>query len=177
MLVTEGSGYFSLDGKSFEVRAPAIMWLFPGVSHGYGPGPAGWKEHWLLFIGPMARAMDELGCFSRNRPLVQLDDDQEVDLEEALGLFPALRAALGSGGPQGDLEAAVLCQRVLVAAGKHRPKGFDESEGGAEHLLSELRETAHLPLTMSQLAASLEVSIPELRDAVQAATGEGQKSW
>ncbi len=177
VLVSEGSGHFSVEGMRYKVQAPAIMWLFPGgVSHGYGPGPEGWKEHWLLFTGPTARALDELGCYSRDHPMLQLNGSSETGLTEALGLFPALREALQTGGPQGDLASSVLCQRVLVEAGKHRTTGFVGPEGRAEHLLAELRATAHLPLSMSQLAASLQVSIPpELRHAVQAATGVAPK--
>ncbi|WP_238324384.1 helix-turn-helix domain-containing protein [Paenarthrobacter aurescens] len=175
VLVSEGSGHFTVGSRRFTVQAPAIIRLFPGVSHGYGPGPMGWKEHWLLFTGPTARALEELGCFVRNQALVQLDGSSEVGLEESLGLFSALRQALLTGGPQGDLDASVLCQRVLVEAGKHRTAGGDGLKGKDEQLLSKLHETAHLPLTLSQLAASLKVSVPELRHAVQAVTGVGPK--
>ncbi len=123
VLVSEGSGHFSVDGRRFEVQAPAIIWLFPGVSHGYGPGPRGWKEHWLLFTGPTARALEELGSYSRAHPILQLDDPSESGLVEALGLFPALRAALSVGGHHSDVEASVLCQRVLSEAGKLRSQG------------------------------------------------------
>lgn len=175
LIVSEGSGHFTVDRQHFRVQAPAIIWLFPGVSHGYGPGPMGWKEHWLLFTGPTARAMEELGCFDREQPIVQLDDFSDGFTAETLGLFGALHAALGMGGPQGDLEASVLCQRVLVEAGKHRATGTYGPAGKDEQLLSKLRETAHMPLTLSQLAASLKVSVPGLRHAVQAATGVGPK--
>ncbi|WP_354516202.1 AraC family transcriptional regulator [Paenarthrobacter sp. 4246] len=175
VLVSEGSGHFSVDGRSFEVRAPAIMWLFPGVSHGYGPGPEGWKEHWLLFTGPTARAFEELGCYAREYPLLQLDGSSERDLMEVLGLFPALCAALSVGGHHSDLDAALLCQRVLVEAGKQRNHGASGSPGDEEKLLTRLHEMAHLPLSLPQLAASLKVTASELRHAVQAATGVGPK--
>ena len=172
VLVSEGSGHFSADGRRFEVQAPAIMWLFPGVSHGYGPGPRGWKEHWLLFTGPTARALEELGSYSRAHPILQLDDPSESGLVEALGLFPALRAALSVGGHHSDVEASVLCQRVLSEAGKLRSQGTGESPG---ELLAKLHEAAHLPLNLVQLADRLKVSVPELRRTVQAATGVGPK--
>ena len=175
VLVSEGSGHFSVDGKRFEVRAPAIMWLFPGVSHRYGPGPAGWKEHWLLFTGPTARAFEELRCYARDYPVLQLDASSELDLMEALGLFPALRTALSVGGNPSDLDASLLCQRVLVEAGKHRNHGASGSPGDEEKLLSRLHELAHLPLSLPQLAASLNLTAPELRHAVQTATGLGPK--
>ncbi len=172
VLVSEGSGNFSVDGRRFKIQAPAIIWLFPGVSHGYGPGPAGWKEHWLLFTGPTARALEELGCYARDRPLVQLDDSSAAGLAEALGIFPALRTTLAIGGPRSDVEASLLCQRVLVEAGTRGGASTDESQGD---LLGRLQEMAHLPLSLPQLAASLKVSVPELRHSVQAATGVGPK--
>jgi AraC-like DNA-binding protein len=175
VLVSEESGLFSVNGSFFKVQAPAIIWLFPGVSHGYGPGPRGWKEHWLLFTGPTVRALEELGCFARSQALVQLDDSSLGDLAGVLGLFSALRRALSTGGPQGDLDASVLCQRVLIEAGRLSPKGANESQGGNDRLLAGLREAAYMPLTLSQLASSLKASVPELRHAVQTATGVGPK--
>ncbi|MGO4145094.1 AraC family transcriptional regulator [Paenarthrobacter sp. YAF11_1] len=175
VLVSEGSGHFSVDGKRFEVRAPAIMWLFPGVSHGYGPGPAGWNEHWLLFTGPTARAFEELGCYVRDYPVLQINGSPGNTLMEALGLFPALRAALSVGGHHSDLDASLLCQRVLVEAGKHRNHGASGSPLDEEKLLTRLHEMAHLPLSLPQLAASMDMTASELRHAVQAATGVGPK--
>ncbi|MBP2268876.1 MULTISPECIES: AraC family transcriptional regulator [Micrococcaceae] len=175
VLVSEGSGHFTVGSRRFTVQAPAIIRLFPGVSHGYGPGPMGWKEHWLLFTGPTARALEELGCFVRSQALVQLDGSSEVGLEESLGLFSALRQSLLTGGPQGDLDASVLCQRVLVQTGTQPSPVTIDARAKDNRLLSALREAAHLPLTLSQLAASLKVPVPELRQAVQSATGVGPK--
>ncbi|MCD4849439.1 AraC family transcriptional regulator [Arthrobacter sp. AK01] len=172
VLVSEGSGHFSVDGRRYTVQAPAIIWLFPGVSHGYGPGPAGWKEHWVLFTGPTARALEELGCFARDRPMVELDASSDARPAEALGLFPALRSTLATGGHRGDVEASILCQRVLVDAGNHGVASTGESQG---ELLGRLQEMAHLPLSLPQLAAALKVSVSELRHSVQAATGVGPK--
>lgn len=170
VLVSGGSGHFTMDGKRYEVLAPSVIWLFPGVSHGYGPGPHGWKEHWLLFTGPMARAMEELGGFTRTRPLVRLDGPAD---EEGQGLFPQLRAALSTAGRQGDLEASVLCQRILVETGRRATE--PGLPGRDDELLATLHELAHLPLGLSQLAASLQVSVPDLRRVVHAATGAGPK--
>jgi AraC-like DNA-binding protein len=175
VIVSGGTGHFTQNGRRLAVQAPALIWLFPGVTHGYGPGSQGWNEHWLLFTGPAARAMEELGCFARSHPLVPLSGSSEVALKSALGLFPALRAALSTGGPHGDLDASVLCQRVLIEAGMRRSPGPSEPRSGDNKLLSALREAAHLPLTLSQLATSLNVSVPDLRHSVQTATGVGPK--
>ena len=50
----------------------ALIWLYPGLEHGYGPDAHGWTEHWALFSGVGVRAFEELGCFGRNHPLVHL---------------------------------------------------------------------------------------------------------
>lgn len=172
VMVSEGSGHFSVDGRTFTVRAPALIWLFPGVSHGYGPGASGWTEHWLLFTGPTARALEELGCFDRANPLAHLELSET---NEALALFPALRAALDTAGPRGDLEASVLCQQVLVNVGRNRGSGAEEDRETYHHFLSMLRGTAYAPHNLSHIAATLKVPVPELRRAVQAATGVGPK--
>ncbi|WP_254779826.1 helix-turn-helix transcriptional regulator [Arthrobacter sp. cf158] len=111
----------------------------------------------------------------RSQPLVQLDGSSEIGLEESLGLFVALREALLTGGPQGDLDASVLCQRVLIQTGTQPSPGAIDAREKDTRLLSALREAANLPLTLSQLAASLKVPVPELRHAVQSATGVGPK--
>ncbi|MFE4195882.1 AraC family transcriptional regulator [Paenarthrobacter sp. NPDC056912] len=177
VIVSEGSGRFSVSGSRIEITAPAIIWLFPSVSHGYGPGPTGWREHWLLFTGPTARAMEELGCFNREHPVVQLKGSSSTGLTEALGLFSDIRGALSTGGQRGDLEASVLCQRVLLEAGQHRAAGIRRQREPHERFLAGLRDSAHLPLSLNEIAGSMKVSVPDLRRAVQAATGVGPKEF
>lgn len=174
VVVSEGTGQFTSGGRATRLRAPALVWLFPGVSHGYGPGPGGWSEHWVLFTGPTARALEELGQLPRERPVMQLAEGQRPDLGEALGLFAGLRSALRLDGPRGTLEASVLTQRLLLAAGRHAQAHVD---GPAEHLLSGLRENAHLQLGLKEQAALLGVSASELRRAVQSAAGVGPKEF
>ena len=174
VIVSEGAGLFTSGGKAVQLRAPALLWLFPGVSHGYGPGPGGWSEHWVLFTGPTARAFEELGHLPREHSLIQLLEGQGPDLDATLGLFASLRATLELEGPRGDLEASVLTQRILLAAGRHAHAGPD---GPRERLLSGLRETAHLQLGLRELADLHDVSPSELRRAVQGATGVGPKEF
>src|SRR5699024_11950040 len=70
VFVTEGSGQFvGEDGRRQGVQAPAVMWLFPGVPHDYGPDRQGWREHWVLFEGIGARAMESVGAWSRSAPV------------------------------------------------------------------------------------------------------------
>ncbi|MFJ6418846.1 helix-turn-helix domain-containing protein [Paeniglutamicibacter sp. NPDC091659] len=174
VIVSEGTGLFNSGGKAEKLRAPALLWLFPGVSHGYGPSPGGWSEHWVLFAGPTARAFEELGYLPREPPWLQLVEGQGPDLDATLGLFAGLRTALRLEGPRGDLEASVLTQRVLLDAGRHV---HAVPVGPHERLLSGLRETAHLQLGLREQAALHGVSPSELRRAVQDATGVGPKEF
>ncbi|MFJ5957465.1 AraC family transcriptional regulator [Paenarthrobacter sp. NPDC092416] len=177
VLVSEGSGTFTIGGRSYTVSAPAIIWLYPGVSHGYGPDSGGWKEHWILFTGPMARALEELGCFHRERTLAHLEGPSEPRLAGILGLFSDLREALTAGGSRGDLQASVISQRVILEAGTRGDSDVDAHRDPHERFLVGIRDTAHLPLNLSEIAASLKVSVPHLRRSVQAATGVGPKEF
>ena len=174
VIVSEGTGLFNSGGKTAPLRAPALLWLFPGVSHGYGPGSGGWSEHWVLFTGPTARAFEELGHLPREHPLMQLAKGQSPDVDTTLGLFAGLRTALSLEGLRGDLEASVLTQRVLLAVGRHTNA---VPAGPHERLLSGLRKTAHLKLSLREQAAFQGVSPSELRRAVQGATGVGPKEF
>ncbi|WP_328995394.1 helix-turn-helix transcriptional regulator [Kribbella sp. NBC_01245] len=55
-----------------EVRAPAVLWLFPGVLHGYRPAGAGWTQAWVLFDGPATAAYGALGYLDPDRPVLPL---------------------------------------------------------------------------------------------------------
>lgn len=174
VIVSEGSGTFHARGKSFVVKAPAVIWLFPGVSHGYGPGPEGWTEHWILFTGPTARAFEELGCYSSEHPVVRFEDAPGLDLRATGGHFTALKAALDLAGPRGELEASVLTQRILADAGKHQLTSPDSNH---HPIVAALRDAAYEPLRFPDLAARLRITEAELRRAVQDATGLGPKEF
>jgi hypothetical protein len=103
--VSEGTGWLNYAGKNLSVTTPSLIWIFPGVEHGYGPGTSGWREHWVLFAGASARAFEELGCLSRGWPLVTLQGDDGM-----LVRFADLRHALSVEGPRGDLDSSVAAQ-------------------------------------------------------------------
>lgn len=170
VVVSQGSGWLKYAGKNMPVTAPSLIWIFPGVEHGYGPGVSGWREHWVLFAGASARAFEELGCFGRGRPLVILQGDDDG----MLARFADLRQALAVEGPRGDLDSSVTAQQIIVGAGRH---GRQLSAGAAEATLARLRELAYLPLGVSQQAARLGLTPQVLRDIVQAAAGVGPKEF
>lgn len=169
VVVSQGTGWLNYAGQNVSVTAPSLIWIFPGVEHGYGPGASGWREHWVLFAGATARAFEELGCFSRERPLVTLQGDDGI-----LALFTDLRHALAVEGPRGDLDSSVAAQQIIVGASRH---GRQVSAGTAKTTLARLRELAYLPLGAGQQAAQLGLTPQGLREIVQAATGVGPKEF
>jgi AraC-like DNA-binding protein len=169
VVVSQGTGWLNYAGKNLSVTTPSLIWIFPGVEHGYGPGTSGWREHWVLFTGPSARAFEELGCFSRGRPLVTLQGDDGI-----LARFADLRHALAVEGPRGDLDSSVAAQQIIVGAGRH---GRQVSAGTAEATLARLRELAYLPLGGRQQAARLGLTPQGLREIVQAEAGVGPKEF
>ena len=111
--VSHGSGWFQLGGSREKVTAPALIWLYPGLEHGYGPDAQGWTEHWALFSGVGVRAFEELGCFDRNHPLVHLAA-ADPDLAALFGL---LREGLRTEGPLGDCRPPSTPSSSLPALG------------------------------------------------------------
>ncbi|WP_104173743.1 AraC family transcriptional regulator [Arthrobacter sp. Y81] len=169
VVVSQGTGWLNYAGKNVPVTAPSLIWIFPGVEHGYGPGTSGWREHWVLFAGASARAFEELGCFSRGRPLVTLQGEGGM-----LVRFADLRHALAVEGPRGDLDSSVAAQQIIVGAAL---QGRQVSAGAAEATLARLRELAYLPLGAGQQAARLGFTPQGLREIVQAAAGVGPKEF
>jgi len=166
VIVTAGKGFLDYAGRRHTVDSPSLIWIFPGVEHGYGPDAGGWTEHWVLFTGSGARAFEEMGCFSRTAPMVPLEGTMPLEA------FAQLRDALREDGPRGDLEASVLLQRILVDAGRH---GRHPVQDGAAGTLAKLRELACLPLSIGEQAAALGHTPSSLRQLVQGAAGVGPK--
>ncbi|MBP2414088.1 AraC-like DNA-binding protein [Arthrobacter stackebrandtii] len=166
VLVSEGNGWLKYAGKRRAVRAPALIWIFPGVEHGYGPDAGGWCEHWVLFTGSGARAFEEMGCFSKDIPLVAADG--QLDLAQ----FPVLRTALEEGGPHGDLAASAAVQQLLVEAGRH---GRHHVVDGGESVAERLRGIACLPLGLAEQARQLGCTPAELRRHVRREAGVSPK--
>lgn len=169
--ISRGNGWLQHSGKLHQVQSPALIWIHPGVEHGYGPGPQGWTEHWVLFSGAGVRAFEELGCFSRTQPLVPMSgpDDQ------LLGTFKALHGSLRTEGPLADLQASIHTQQLIATAGRH--SGAGRTGGKSEDTLRRLGEIAYQPLALPQQAALLGLSESQLRRHVQHAAGIGPKEF
>lgn len=162
VVISEGSGWYSspLTGE-IRVEAPALLWLFPGVSHGYGPHRAGWTEHWILFSGAATRALDELGAWRRAAPVVPLDG-----IPESLpATFARLQEHLADGGAVGALRAsAVSYGWIADLAAMTMPDS-------APDLIDALTRGATRQVSMETRANELGMSVPQLRSATVTATG------
>lgn len=171
VFISQGTGWFHHSGTEEKVTAPGLIWLYPGLEHGYGPHAQGWTEHWALFSGVGVRAFEELGCFRRERPLVHLAN-ADLDL---VSIFRLLHDSLRTEGPLGDLQASIHTQQLIVSAGRSSIAASTASK--SEELLGNLGEIAYKPLTLGQQAKHLGLSESQLRRSVQKAAGIGPKEF
>ncbi|MHA7306072.1 helix-turn-helix domain-containing protein [Arthrobacter sp. TMN-49] len=171
VFISHGTGWFHHSGTTEKVTAPALIWLYPGLEHGYGSYAQGWTEHWALFSGVGVRAFEELGCLSRERPLVHLAS-ADVAL---ISIFRLLHDSLRAEGPLGDLQASIHTQQLIVSAG--RSSIASSTANKSEELLGSLGEIAYESLTLGQQAAQLRLSESQLRRSVQKAAGVGPKEF
>lgn len=162
VVISEGSGWYSspLTGE-IRVEAPALLWLFPGVAHGYGPHGAGWREHWILFSGAATRSLDELGAWRRSAPVVSLDR-----VPESLpSTFERLHELLADGGSASALRASAASYSWIAdLAGMTMPDS-------APDLIDALTRGATRQVSMETRAHELGMSVPQLRSATVSATG------
>lgn len=172
VIVSSGRGsYVDATGAKHPVRAPALIWLFPGVEHGYGPDRDGWSERWVLFGGFGAQLYEELGLIARSEPVTAVSSIP-AGLD---GLVDELRASLERLGIHDQLRASTAVQRVLALAigatidASARPDG--------DPVLQAFGRTAHLPLSMAERARRLGITTRALRQAIRAATGLTPQSY
>ncbi|MCM3778500.1 helix-turn-helix transcriptional regulator [Microbacterium hydrocarbonoxydans] len=162
VVVSEGSGWYSspLTGD-VRIDAPSLLWLFPGVVHGYGPLRSGWTEHWVLFSGAATRALDELGAWRRTKPIVPLFrvpaslrstfDRLHSDLVDS-GSAAALRASAAGYAWIAELAAITM-------------------PASAPDLIEAFTRGAARQIPMETRARELGLSVGQLRAAAVAATG------
>jgi AraC-like DNA-binding protein len=167
VLVTEGRGRYA-DGvhpAGVAVTGPAVIWLFPGVAHGYGPDGAGWHEYWLLFEGVGTRALEGFGAWDREDPV--------RGAEPGLGLrvapvFAHLRRVLAVPGGRGAMLAAALTHQVVALAAECAPPA---AAAQAADVIESLAAGALLPMSVERRARELGLTEAGLREAVLRATG------
>ncbi|GAA3117030.1 AraC-like DNA-binding protein [Kribbella aluminosa] len=149
-----------------EVRAPAVLWLFPGVLHGYRPTGSGWTQAWVLYDGPAAAAYSALGYLDPERPVLPLDarSGNRLRVEQAFGRLLDL---CRQPHPAADVRAVPALHELLIGAGQATPStGPDDSE-----LVERLRDGACTPTSVPGHAARLGITVPRLRAATRNVSG------
>jgi AraC-like DNA-binding protein len=166
VIVTSGEGiYRGGDGRHQPIASPALIWLYPGLSHSYGPDRAGWTEHWILFSGPAARIYEHLGLADPSQPVVTLKQPPpQLDY-----LFGLLRRELVVPGIRVQLRASILAQRILEACVIESPGGGAPDD--SRKIIEELESSAFVTMSMHARARQFGISVAELREAVRVATG------
>ncbi len=99
----EGSGRMKVESQPvMSCRAGDILFVYPGVLHGYGPGPGEhWSELYVCFNGPVFESWRQRGLLNVNHAMQRL-----VPISRWL---PQLEAVVGPGLP---LDATGMLQRV-----------------------------------------------------------------
>lgn len=166
--ISDGRGtYEEYEPRSLRlpVVGPAVIWLTPGVLHGYGSDIGGWSEHWVLFEGESYGAFEASGLGGPHRPVQSLA--RAVDQAEEI--FGELRAALAAKGPRSEVAASVAVQRLLLAILDAADPASGATDGAT--LVDVIARGATRPLSVADRAAEVGLTSCELGEAVRTATG------
>ncbi|WP_344250111.1 AraC family transcriptional regulator [Isoptericola hypogeus] len=148
-----------------EVRGPAVLWLFPGVLHGYRPAGSGWSQAWVLFDGPAVAVYEAMGYLDPDLPVLSLGPRAG---DGVAGAFARLLALCRRPDPDAGVRAVPALHDLLAHA---RRPSTDAAASDDHVLLGRLRDAARLPLTMPAHAARLGVSMSRLRDVTRSMSG------
>jgi AraC-like DNA-binding protein len=152
--VKEGRGHLlhGPDRQLYEVQAPAMLWLYPGVLHGYRPATK-WRQHWVLFAGTATTGLAALGHLDPSRPVSRYADPRPVDRAfSRLHRVASAHNAVQTAGALYDLLGAAVPTPV---------------QGVAERLAA----LACVVASVQDYAAELGLTVKELREAVRREAG------
>ncbi|MGW6278337.1 helix-turn-helix domain-containing protein [Kribbella sp. NPDC055071] len=138
------------DRQLYDVHGPAMIYLYPGVLHGYRPTTS-WRQSWTLFSGPATGALTTLGHL--NQPVRRYSDPRPIDR----AFSRLLRVSETRDAVQ---TIAALYDLIATAA----PAPTDD-------VTVQLAELACSPLSVPEYAAALGLTVKELREAVRRTTG------
>jgi AraC-like DNA-binding protein len=155
VLITQGSGHLlhGPDRVLHDVEAPALLWLFPGLLHGYRPSTP-WQQSWALFSGPATEALTKLGYLDPTQPVRRYADARV--LTRAFATLLRITRTTGA-----EVQATAGLYNLITAA---------QPQPGSE-IVDRLKALAHRPLSVKQYADALGLSVDALREAVRKATG------
>jgi AraC-like DNA-binding protein len=167
VFVSAGGGVY-VDGRhpdGVAVRAPAVLWLFPGVMHDYGPGPGGWTEHWVLFEGTACRGFENLDAWSRQAPVAR---GAEGAFDAIAPVFSRLRRVLSSPDRRAQAVAATATGYLLgIAIDATAPS----PRCAAASVVDTTLASASAPLSVAERAHELGMSTSAFRTAIRDVTG------
>lgn len=176
LYISRGHGWFtSTPTGRIEFEAGTLLWLFPGISHGYGPAGGPWNEQWTCFSGPMADLYRQMGYIDPGRPVVRVGDDDEV-----ARIFRKLEDHFLRGGPLAISLASSLMHQLIVL--NHAClSGLADTDEGGDLLVNEairiMEAEAHKGLRPEDLAGRLHASYPTLRRRFKERTGFAIKEY
>ncbi|MGV9776886.1 AraC family transcriptional regulator [Streptosporangium sp. NPDC003464] len=169
VVITSGEGWFSSDGRPpVDVRAPVLLWLYPGVVHHYGPYEPGWSECFVDFTGSAAAAYQELGFIDRQEPVVPLSSAEAVQ-----HLIRKMATVCRQGGPHLEVETSAGVHELLVTL----RRGRADQDPNGHPVLDNLARDACLPLTIPEHARRMGMTVAELRDSVRRSAGCSPKDY
>ena len=172
VLIEVGSGYFeTVPSGLLEVRAPALFWLFPGVTHQYRPNPEGWSERWTMFEGIQAETALKLEYLSKQHPLHQLE---EPLLTEVISVFDGLQRDFTRATHFAPLLGGAWVHRLIVAchaARLEQPSPPDSAQDKVQRALQALEQIAFASLDLANFAQLHGFSPAHFRRKVRELTG------
>ncbi len=175
VMVERGKGQLrTASSGSHAVAAPAIFWLWPGMTHSYGPDEGtDWDEQWALFEGRIATDVLAGALIEPRQPLLQLHD-----LSEMQRLFALLRVEMGDDTHLARASAGARMQRIALTAAH---QSLIERRERAEHpiapAIEALRQRAFDTVDLTRFAMEFGMSPATLRRKFIAATGVPPKAF
>jgi AraC family transcriptional regulator of arabinose operon len=157
-----------------RIQAPALFWLAPGIHHSYGPDEGtAWHEHWVIFTGDGADALQAAGLIDPLRAPYELAETREI-----AGLFGMIHSDFLDDHPLGPASAAAALQRLIVRAARlaegreagARPQRLTEA-------VAALRERAFKPVDLVAFARAFELSPATFRRQMVANQGLSPKAF
>ena len=138
--VSQGSGWLetSATRQTIQLGGGAVFWLFPGVTHTYAPGEAGWTEHWVLFEGKLAHNFEQAGLLSRSNP-VKNTGGKTVVAE----LFNQIKRDFARPGPHTAVLSGMLVGRLIAEVSSlenSQPAAGDTMAGPVRQVMAWLDE-------------------------------------
>jgi AraC-like DNA-binding protein len=152
--IKEGRGQLlhGADRQLYDVQAPAMLWLYPGVLHGYRPATR-WRQLWVLFGGTATTGLTALGHLDHGRPVSRYADARPVDR--------AFSRLIRVAGAHNAVQTAGALYDLL---GEAMPAS---SQGVAERLAT----LACMVASIQDYAAELWLTVKELRESVRREAG------